>query len=76
MRNEDGESIRREDIEALASWNATEEPSKEIAFTPARVVMQDFTGVPAIVDLAAMRDAMTELGGRRARSTRWFPPSW
>ncbi len=63
LRNEDGESIRAQDIEALATWNAKEEPSKEIAFTPARVVMQDFTGVPAIVDLAAMRDAMAEMGG-------------
>ncbi len=67
LRNEDGESIRAEDVEALATWNASEEPSKEIAFTPARVVMQDFTGVPAIVDLAAMRDAMRDLGGARER---------
>jgi len=63
LRNEDGESIRAEDVEALATWNANDEPSKEIAFTPARVVMQDFTGVPAVVDLAAMRDAMKEMGG-------------
>jgi aconitate hydratase len=63
LRNEDGESIRAQDIEALASWDAKAKPSKEIAFTPARVVMQDFTGVPAIVDLAAMRDAMRDLGG-------------
>ena len=63
LRNEDGESIRARDIEALATWDAGAQPSKEIAFTPARVVMQDFTGVPAIVDLAAMRDAMAELGG-------------
>jgi len=63
LRNEDGESIRAKDIEALASWDATAEPSAEIAFTPARVVMQDFTGVPAIVDLAAMRDAIAEMGG-------------
>ena len=63
LRNEDGESIRKQDIEALATWNASDEPSKEISFTPARVVMQDFTGVPAIVDLAAMRDAMKEMGG-------------
>ena len=63
LRNEDGEAIRAADIEALASWDANAEPSEEIAFTPARVVMQDFTGVPAIVDLAAMRDAMAELGG-------------
>jgi aconitate hydratase len=63
LRNEDGEMIRAQDIEALASWNAADEPATEISFTPARVVMQDFTGVPAIVDLAAMRDAMRELGG-------------
>src|SRR6201996_5472381 len=63
LRNEDGETITARDVEALAKWNAKEEPSKEIAFTPARVIMQDFTGVPAIVDLAAMRDAMGELGG-------------
>src|ERR1700744_2569802 len=63
LRNEDGESIRAQDIEALATWNAKDQPSKEIAFTPARVVMQDFTGVPAVVDLAAMRDAMKEMGG-------------
>src|SRR3977135_3398188 len=64
LRNEDGESIRARDIEALATWDAKAEPSAEIAFTPARVVMQDFTGVPAIVDLAAMRDAMSDLGGQ------------
>src|SRR5579862_730704 len=63
LRNEDGESIRAADIEALARWNAKAEPTEEIAFTPARVVMQDFTGVPAIVDLAAMRDAMKAMGG-------------
>src|ERR1700683_2601294 len=63
LQNEDAQSIRAQDIEALASWDAHAEPSKEIAFTPARVLMQDFTGVPAVVDLAAMRDAMTELGG-------------
>ena len=63
LRNEDGEAIRAADIEALAKWNAKAEPSDEIAFTPARVVMQDFTGVPAVVDLAAMRDAMKAMGG-------------
>ena len=63
LRNEDGVAVTREDVEALATWDAKAEPSKEIAFTPARVVMQDFTGVPAIVDLAAMRDAMADLGG-------------
>src|SRR5919109_4912747 len=63
LRNEDGEAIHAADIEALATWNAKADPSDEIAFTPARVVMQDFTGVPAVVDLAAMRDAMSDLGG-------------
>jgi aconitate hydratase len=63
LRNEDGVSVRSQDIEALARWDHNAEPSEEIAFTPARVVMQDFTGVPAVVDLAAMRDAMADLGG-------------
>jgi aconitate hydratase len=73
LRNEDGETIRAQDIEALATWNAGEEPSKEIAFTPARVVMQDFTGVPAVVDLAAMRDAMREMGGDPAKINPLVP---
>lgn len=63
LRHEDDINVASEDIEALANWDATEQPSQEIAFTPARVLMQDFTGVPAIVDLAAMRDAMRKLGG-------------
>ncbi len=63
LRNENGVDVTREDIEALCNWNPTAEPTTEIAFTPSRVVLQDFTGVPAIVDLAAMRDAMTALGG-------------
>ena len=63
LRNEDGDLVRKQDIEALATWKADAEPSSEIAFTPARVVMQDFTGVPAIVDLAAMRAAMDSAGG-------------
>jgi aconitate hydratase len=67
LRNEDGEAIRAQDVEALASWDAKAEPSREIAFTPARVVMQDFTGVPAVVDLAAMRDAMRAMGGDPAK---------
>ena len=58
-------------VKAIASWDAKAEPSSEIAYTPARVLMQDFTGVPAIVDLAAMRDAMEELGGTPPRSTPW-----
>src|SRR5213078_658814 len=63
LRTEGNGSVSHEDIEALASWDAKADPSKEIAFTPARVLMQDFTGVPAVVDLAAMRDAMADLGG-------------
>jgi len=63
LRTEGNGSVSAADIEALASWDPADEPSKEIAFTPARVVMQDFTGVPAIVDLAAMRDAMADMGG-------------
>ncbi|MDD5672037.1 MAG: aconitate hydratase, partial [Candidatus Omnitrophica bacterium] len=56
LRAEDGKNVTRKDIEALAQWNPREKAGKEIAFTPARVILQDFTGVPAIVDLAAMRD--------------------
>ncbi|MEO8688212.1 MAG: aconitase family protein, partial [Solirubrobacteraceae bacterium] len=70
LRNEDGVSISKEDIEALASWDANAEPTQEIAFTPARVVMQDFTGVPAVVDLAAMRDAMAASGSGDEASGR------
>src|SRR3712207_5789786 len=73
LRNEDGVAVRREDVEALATWDAKAEPSDEIAFTPARVVMQDFTGVPAIVDLAAMRDAMADLGGDASRINPLVP---
>jgi aconitate hydratase len=67
LRTEGNGSVDAVDIEALASWDAKAEPSKEIAFTPARVLMQDFTGVPAVVDLAAMRDAMAEMGGDPAQ---------
>ncbi|MEJ2646019.1 MAG: aconitate hydratase AcnA [Gammaproteobacteria bacterium] len=63
LRHEDGRTVTADDIEALAGWDPQAEPSKEIAFRPARVLMQDFTGVPAVVDLAAMRDAMGHLGG-------------
>ncbi len=63
LRLEDGESVTRSNVEAIATWDATAEPTTEIPFQPARVLMQDFTGVPALVDLAAMRDAMEELGG-------------
>src|SRR5687768_14704583 len=63
LRTEDGANITADDIRALAGWDADAEPSKEIQFTPARVIMQDFTGVPCVVDLATMREAMAELGG-------------
>jgi aconitate hydratase len=63
LRHEDGHTVTADDIRFLAKWNSKAEPSREIAYMPARVLMQDFTGVPAIVDLAAMRDAMRALGG-------------
>jgi aconitate hydratase len=63
LRFEDGVNVTKQDIEALLHWDAKAAPSHEIAFTPARVIMQDFTGVPGIVDLAAMREAMVRLGG-------------
>ena len=67
LRTEDGENVTADHVEAVAKWVATDEPSQEIAFTPARVLMQDFTGVPAIVDLASMRDAIEALGGDPAK---------
>lgn len=63
LRTEDGENITAAHVQALANWDPKAEPSEEIQFTPARVIMQDFTGVPCIVDLATMREAMSELGG-------------
>ncbi|MGE0562912.1 MAG: aconitate hydratase AcnA [Pseudolabrys sp.] len=63
LRNEDGRTVKKEDIQAIAGWLKTRSSPHEIAFRPARVLMQDFTGVPAVVDLAAMRDAMEMLGG-------------
>jgi aconitate hydratase A / 2-methylisocitrate dehydratase len=63
LRLEDGTSVSAADVEAIAAWDPAAEPSVEIPFQPARVLMQDFTGVPAVVDLAAMRDAMEEIGG-------------
>jgi len=63
LRREDGVNVTASDIEFLAKWDAKAEPSREIAYMPARVLMQDFTGVPAVVDLAAMRDAIRTLGG-------------
>jgi aconitate hydratase len=63
LRNEDGRSVTKEDLQGVAQWLKTKTSDREVAFRPARVLMQDFTGVPAVVDLAAMRDAMKKLGG-------------
>ncbi|PMP85074.1 MAG: aconitate hydratase, partial [Chloroflexus aggregans] len=63
LRHEDGRTVTADDILALAHWQPQAEPDREVAFMPARVILQDFTGVPCVVDLAAMRDAMAELGG-------------
>ncbi|HKQ71039.1 MAG TPA: aconitate hydratase AcnA, partial [Polyangiaceae bacterium] len=67
LRTEDGRVVKKEDVLALAKWDAKAEPSSEIQFTPSRVLLQDFTGVPAVVDLAAMRAAMVKLGGDPAK---------
>src|SRR6201982_1393270 len=63
LRNEDGRSVTKEDLQGVAQWLKPKTSEREVAFRPARVLMQDFTGVPAVVDLAAMRDAMKKLGG-------------
>jgi aconitate hydratase A / 2-methylisocitrate dehydratase len=63
LRTENGAAVHADDIAALARWRADAEPDREVAFTPSRVLHQDFTGVPSIADLAAMRDAMQRLGG-------------
>ncbi|MDT7781641.1 MAG: aconitate hydratase, partial [Pseudonocardiales bacterium] len=63
LRTEDGANITADHVRALANWDPAAEPNTEIQFTPARVVMQDFTGVPCVVDLATMREAVTQLGG-------------
>ncbi|MHB1929280.1 MAG: aconitate hydratase AcnA, partial [Acidimicrobiales bacterium] len=73
LRHEDDVTVRAEDIERLAGWDPSAEPAYEIAFAPARILMQDFTGVPAVVDLAAMRDAMRALGGDPARVNPEIP---
>ncbi|WP_367105406.1 aconitate hydratase AcnA [uncultured Psychrobacter sp.] len=74
LRNEDdGQSVGKNHIEAVANWDAKAEASKEIAFMPARVVLQDFTGVPSVVDLAAMRDAVVELGGKAEQINPFIP---
>jgi aconitate hydratase len=73
LRTEDGRAVKDSDVRALASWDAKAEPSKEIAFMPARVLLQDFTGVPAVVDLAAMRAAIKKLGGDATRINPLIP---
>src|SRR5487761_1683333 len=73
LRNEDGVSVTRDQVTALAEWDATKEPDTEIQFTPARVILQDLTGVPAVVDLAAMREAMQSLGGDPAKINPLIP---
>src|SRR5436190_24307126 len=73
LRLEDGKSVTAENVEAIAAWDAAAEPSAEIPFQPARVLMQDFTGVPAIVDLAARRDAIDELRADASRINRLVP---
>lgn len=73
LRREDGSTVTARDIELLANWDAKAEPSREIAYMPARVLMQDFTGVPAVVDLAAMRDAIKTLGGDPERVNPLVP---
>ena len=76
LRTEDGVNVTAGHITALASWDPAAEPATEIQFSPARVIMQDLTGVPAVVDLATMREAMRDLGGDAAGSTRWSRRSW
>jgi aconitate hydratase A / 2-methylisocitrate dehydratase len=73
LRTEGNGLVGREDVEALAGWDPQAQPSREIAFSPARVLMQDFTGVPAVVDLAAMRDAIAEMGGDPAQINPLVP---
>ncbi|MBW3561298.1 MAG: aconitate hydratase AcnA [Actinobacteria bacterium] len=73
LRNEDGDRVTADDVAALAAWTGTHDEDRELAFLPARVLMQDFTGVPAIVDIAAMRDAMAELGGDPSRIEPQIP---
>src|SRR5690606_18358788 len=73
LRNVDGYLVQPEDVEGLASWNATRPANEDIAFMPARVLLQDFTGVPAVVDLAALRSAMARLGGDPTRINPQVP---
>ena len=73
LRHEDGFAVKKKDIEALSNWNSKAEPDTEIQFMPARVLLQDFTGVPAVADLAAMRGAIKKLGGNVDRINPWQP---
>jgi len=73
LRHEDGVTVRAEDVDSLAGWDPDAEPDREIAFAPARILMQDFTGVPAVVDLAAMRDAMVAMRGDASRVNPLIP---
>jgi aconitate hydratase len=73
LRCEDGKAVTKADVLGLANWDAKAAPDKEIAFHPARVILQDFTGVPAVVDLAAMRDAVTKMGGDPSKINPLFP---
>ncbi|MCC5949093.1 MAG: aconitate hydratase [Nitriliruptoraceae bacterium] len=73
LRNEDGVNVTADDVRALAGWDAKAKPATEIQYTPARVILQDFTGVPAVVDLAAMREAMVDLGGDASKINPLVP---
>jgi aconitate hydratase len=73
LRAEDGKAVTKDDVLGLANWDPKATPDKEIAFHPARVILQDFTGVPAVVDMAAMRDAMAKMGGKPAKINPLFP---
>src|SRR6266436_9910516 len=73
LRREDGAFVKADDIKALAQWDATGNVEKEISFMPARVLLQDFTGVPCVVDLAAMRDAMAAMGADPERANPLMP---
>src|SRR6201982_1121683 len=73
LRFEDGETVTRDDLQAMVDWQKERRIAREIQYRPARVLMQDFTGVPAVVDLAAMRDAMKDLGGDAKRINPLVP---
>ena len=76
LRFEDGQTVTRDDLQAMVDWLKERSISREIQYRPARVLMQDFTGVPAVVDLAAMRDAMASSAAIRRRSIRWCRSIW